>query len=173
MQGKRFIASVTLIVCVAMSLGAWQGTAGASPTTIDFNATFGGPYTCLGPCATATDFTLKGMANADSKSLGTMTYTGIVKVVDFDPVSNCAFQEETFAFTTQNGHDGKDTFFLSTTSDALCFTDDPNVAIETASFDITGGTGRFAGATGSGTFLVTALAHPQRGTGTITATITY
>ena len=43
------------------------------------------------------------------------------------PVSNCAFQEETFAFTTQNGHDGKDTFFLSTTSDALCFTNNAPV----------------------------------------------
>jgi hypothetical protein len=59
------------------------------------------------------------------------------------------------------------------TADAFCFTDDPNVSLETASFDITGGTGRFAAATGSGTFSVTALTHPQKGSGTLTAAITY
>jgi hypothetical protein len=172
-QWKRSIAGATLIACVGLSLGVWQGVAGASPTTINFNATFGGPYTCLGPCATATNFTLLGMAHADSKSLGTMKYTGVVELLSYDPVSNCAAQAETFAFTTQNGDTGKDTFYLSTTSDALCFTDDPNVALETASFDITGGTGRFAGATGSGTFAVTPLTHPQKSSGTLTATITY
>ena len=151
MQRKRSIASatLTLVVCVILSLGVWQGVASASTNTIDFSATIRGPYACPGPCASATEFTLNGIANADAKSLGTMTYTGAGVVLDFDPVANCLVQSENFAFTTQNGRDGKDTFYVATTFDALCFTDDPNVLNETATFDITGGTGRFAGATGS------------------------
>ena len=94
-------------------------------------------------------------------------------MLSYDAVTNCLTQSKNFAFTTQNGGAGKDTFYISTTSDTFCFTTDPNVSTETATFDITGGTGRFAGATGSGTFAVTSLAHPQKGSGTLTATMTY
>jgi hypothetical protein len=91
-------------------------------------------------------------------------------VLDYDPVTNCLDQSENWALTTQNGDS---TIYFSTTSDTFCFTADPNVSIENGTFTITGGTGRFAAATGSGTFRLRVLTHPQKGSGTITATITY
>jgi len=169
---KRYILAATLVVCVALGLSAGQGVARAS-TTIDVSWTIHGPYSCLGPCATATNFMGTGIGHSESKALGTMTYSFVGTVLDYDPVTNCLVQSENWAFTTQNGSKGKDTIDLSTTSDAFCFTDDPNVSIETATYAITGGTGRFAGATGSGTFVLTVLTHPQKGSGTFTATITY
>jgi hypothetical protein len=173
MQAKHHIRSALLIVCLALGLGVYAGVASASTTTITFTATTHGPYACLGPCSTATQFTANGIAQTDSKSLGTLTYSGTGTVLDYNPVTNCLDQAENFAFTTQNGHDGKDTFYLTMTTDTFCFTDDPNVSIETATFQITGGTGRFVGAAGSGTWTLTVLTHPQKGSGTLTATITY
>ena len=169
---KRFIFAVTLAVCVALSLSVGQGVARAS-TTVNVSWTIHGPYACVGPCATATSFMGNGIAHSDSKVLGTMTYSFVGEVLYYDLATNCLVQSEDWAFTTQNGHEGKDTIDLSTTSDTFCFTDDPNVSIETATYDITGGTGRFSGATGAAFSELTILTHPQKGSGTFTATITY
>ncbi len=168
---KKWLVVLAAVLVIAAAVG--QGVAAAGPTTIQFNAAFGGHYSCPGPCATATDFSLTGLAHPDSHSLGTLTYTGGGTVLSYDPLSNCFAQSLYFAFTTQNGDAGKDTFYVSTISDTACLTTDPNVLSETATFDITGGTGRFAGATGSGTFAVTSIVHPQKGSGTLAATITY
>ena len=160
-----------LVSCTALllSFGVWQSGASAA-TSHHVTWTVHGPYSCVGPCATATDFSVKGNAHADSKDLGEMRYTGAGTVLDYDPATNCLIQSETYAFTTQNG---KDTINLQTISDTFCFTDDPNSSIETAAFTITGGTGRFAGATGSGTFQLGVLTHPQKGSGTFIADISY
>jgi len=168
----RFIFAVTLAMFVALSLSVGQGVARAS-TTINVSWTIHGPYSCVGPCATATQFMGNGIAHSPLKVLGTMTYSFVGAVLDYNPVTNCLDQSENWAFTLQNGHEGKDTFDLSTTSDTFCFTDDPNVSIETATYDITGGTGRFSGATGAAFSELTILTHPQKGSGTFTATITY
>ena len=175
---KRFLvlaaALATLLIGpVAPSFGAVQGLPGLGTATIQVNATLKGSYECLGPCATATDFTADGIAHTDPNSLGTMTYSVVGRVLDYNPVTNCLDQSEDWSLTTKNGHDGKDTIYLSTTSNAVCFTDDPNVMLETGTFNVTGGTGRFAGATGSGTFMDTPRGHPQKSSGTLTATITY
>jgi hypothetical protein len=175
---KRFRVAVAalataLVVCVTPSFGSAPGSASPSRATIQFNATLKGSYACLGPCATATDFTANGIANADTNSLGTMTYSVVGSVLDYDPLTNCLDQSEDWLLTTKNGHDGKDTIYLTTISNTLCFTADPNVSLETGTLNITGGTGRFAGATGSGTFTDTPLGHPQKSSGTLTATITY
>jgi len=167
---KRLLVLVAVLVTAA---AVSESVAAASPTTIQFSAAFGGRYSCLGPCALATDFSLTGLAHPDAPGLGTLTYTGTGSVLSYDPLSNCLAQSLNFAFTTQNGSAGKDTFYISTSSDTFCFTADPNVSTEIATFAITGGTGRFAGATGSGTFAVTALTHPQKGSGSLTATMTY
>ena len=51
------------------------------------------------------------------------------------------------------------TIDLSTTSDTFCFTNDPNVSIETATHNITGGTGPFSAATGTAASQMT-VSHP-------------
>jgi hypothetical protein len=99
-----------------------------------------------------------------------MTESGVGTVQTFDPVSNCLLQSENYVFTSQNG---KDTIDLTTTSDTFCFTSNPNVSIETATYTITGGTGRFSAATGTGSSLETVLTHPQTGSGTFNLSLTY
>jgi hypothetical protein len=169
MLRRRYVVGATLVVAVVLSLGVLQGVASAS-TTINTTMTERGSYSCLGPCATATYFTITGKLHADSKVLGTMAESGTGTVLDYNPVTNCLDNLENYAFTTQNG---KDTIYLATTSDTYCFTPDPNVNIETATYTITGGTGRFAGATGSATSVITVLTHPQTGSGSFALNITY
>src|SRR5262249_33921843 len=139
------------------------GVAGAS--TINVSWTIQGPYSCLGPCSSATFFNVNGVAHSDSKVLGTMTYVGqgtVTGVLD----NGCLTQTENWAFTLQNGHNGKDTIDLSTVGDTFCPTANPNVFSETADFTITGGTGQFSSASGGGSFALTVLGHPQTGSGT-------
>jgi hypothetical protein len=97
----------------------------------------------------------------------TVSVAGTVLGVNTD---GCAVQSENWAFTTQKG---KDTIFLSATSDTICPTTNTNRLLETGTFSITGGTGLFGNATGSGSFTWMVLIHPQKGTGTINFTITY
>jgi len=72
---------------------------------------------------------------------------------------------EDWAFTTQSG-----TLDLTTTSDSLCFIS-AQVATESATFTITGGTGLFRHAHGSGTFKIVDLTTPPDEYGVFTATI--
>jgi hypothetical protein len=108
-----------------------------------------------------------------------MTYTFSGQVLDYNPETNCLDQTETWRFMTQQPPPGRgmparapDTITFQTTSDTYCFTDDPNVSIETATYVITGGTGRFTRATGTATSEQTVLTNPQTGSGTFTVNIT-
>jgi hypothetical protein len=73
---------------------------------------------------------------------------------------------ETWVFTTQDGA----TLTLTTDSDSLCFASH-QVATETATFHISGGTRTLSGATGSGTFSITDLTNPSNENGKFNATI--
>jgi hypothetical protein len=73
---------------------------------------------------------------------------------------------ETWVFTKRDG----DQLFLTTDSDSLCFVS-RQVATETATFHITGGTGSLSGAAGSGTFSITDLTSPSNENGKFDATI--
>jgi len=172
MTRNRFTLCAAFVACAALTLGVWQDVAGATTssraTTSTVTWTEKGPYACVGPCATATSYFAWGVVHPDSKPFSTMKDSLSGTVLDYNPVTNCLDQAENLAFTK-----GNDTIYFSTTSDTLCFTADPNVSIETAAFAITGGTGRFAGATGSCTFNLNVLTHPQKGSGTFTMTITY
>ena len=163
---KRYILAATLVVCVALGLGVLQGV--ASATTTDVSWTIRGAYTCIQQCAETNG---KGTAHSQSKLLGQMTWINQGTGAAGEPVCAGGFKLfEIWEFKAQNG---KDTLDLMTTNDDLCFTADPNVVTETATFVITGGTGRFSGATGTGAFQITDLAHPQTETGTFNASITY
>jgi hypothetical protein len=161
--GKRSVigAVLTSLVLAAMAVAP----VGAS-TTVSFTIAERGSYACLGPCATATYFNVTGIGH--SAALGTMAEVAQGTVLGFDPSTNCLTQSENWALTFRNGHLGKDTLYLSTQEDTFCFTADPNVSHETATFVITGGTGRFANATGSAQLVETVLTHPQIGYGVVT-----
>jgi hypothetical protein len=173
-RAGRFRRRRSLVGLIIPALALAASLAAASPvaasTTASLSMTERGPYACLGPCESATYFNLHGLA--DSAAFGVMTYTGQGTVLGYDPDTNCLSQSENYAFTMLRGHSG-DTLWLSTTSDTFCFTSDPNVSFETATFTVTGGTGRFSDATGGGSFSLRVLTHPQRGSGTITGSVTY
>jgi hypothetical protein len=168
MLRKRYVFSGALVVSLALIYGGLPGVAHAS-TTAGLNVTEKGDYSCAGSCATATSFGVDGIAHSGTGGFGTMKLSaqGTVLGVNTD---GCLVQSENWTFTTQQG---KDTLFLSTTSDTFCPTANPNVSLETATFTITGGTGLFSDASGAGTFTLTVLTHPQNFTGTLSGTITY
>jgi hypothetical protein len=162
---KRIAAM--LVLASAVSLLVWQGVAGASAGT-DINWTMHGTYTCNDPLCTTT--TGSGTAHADSRALGAMTWTNAGGGSDAMP--QCPRDQvgfalaETWVFRTQDGS----TLDVETTSDSLCLVSH-QLATETATFTITGGTGRFAGASGSGTFSIVDLTSPSNENGQFRATI--
>ena len=167
---SRDIAGFVVLVLTAANLVLWLGVANASTRTIHFTASEEGTYECGGPCATAATFMAAGNARASAPDLGPMSYSAEGAVLSFNEKTACLEQVETWVFTLANGGGS---FTLRTTHDTFCFTRDPNVSIETGTFVITGGTGRLAHATGSGSFRETVLTHPQVGSGTLEASITY
>ncbi|HLX34097.1 MAG TPA: hypothetical protein VKR30_02525 [Candidatus Limnocylindrales bacterium] len=157
------------MAAAVVGLGLALALGGPAAASTSVSMTERGSYSCLGPCASATYFNVNGVAHSDA--FGTMTYVTQGTVLDFNANTGCLDQSEVWALTAQNGHGGKDTLWLSTTSDTFCFTDDPNVSLETASFAVIGGTGRFANASGSGSLTETVITHPQVGYGVITLSI--
>jgi hypothetical protein len=167
MRQKRYLLGATFAACAALSLGVWQTAAGAS-ARFNVSWTMRGSYTCINACAETTG---QGTARSDSRLLGDMAWTnhgtGAPGTPDCTGGVNLA---ETWEFTTQNHGDTLDVLTLH---DAGCPSlDNPSFFYETASFAITGGTGRFSGASGTGTFQITDLADPTTETGTFYATVT-
>jgi len=163
---KRYVFAAMLAGCVALSLSVATGIARASGKT-DLSWTMHGSYMCIDPQC---DTIGSGTAHADSSLLGDMTWTNAGTGGTGSPVCprNLAgvTVSETWVYTTQNG----DQLFLTTDSDSLCF-DSPQVATETATFHITGGTGSLSGATGTGSFSIVDLTTPSNENGKFNATI--
>jgi hypothetical protein len=136
MVQKRYVFGWALVVSLALILGSLPGLARAS-TAVDLNLTAIADYSCPGPCASSNSFSVDGIAHSGSQSFGTMTYSLVGTVLSVNP-DGCAIQSEKFALTTQKG---KNSIFLSTTSDTICPTANPNILLETGAFTITGGTG--------------------------------
>lgn len=157
----------TLLLVAGLSLVVWQGTAGAS-AGLNVSWAIRGVYTCNDPFCSTTS--ASGAAHSDSRALGAMTWTnqgaGSNAVLDCPRNEGGVTVSESWVFTAKNG----DTLDLTTTSDNLCFVS-AQVATETATFQITGGTGRFSGATGAGTFEITDLTNPSNEMGKFDATI--
>lgn len=158
--------TAALAISAALSLGVGQGVANASGKT-NVSWTMHGTYACIDPQC---DTVGSGTAHSDSSLLGDMTWTNSGTGGTGNPF--CLGDQagvtvaETWVYTTENG----DTLDLKTTSDSLCFVS-PQVATETATFDITGGTGALQGATGRGTFRIIDLTSPPNENGTFNATI--
>ncbi len=173
MRRKRFLVVAAVVACSMSALVLAPGVSAAGSTTVNFVAPEHGFYSCVGPCASATYFNFTEVVQTGSNALGTAKLAGAGTVLDYNPVTNCLDQSEQWALTPQNGSVGKDTIFISTTVDTYCFTSDANVSIETATWAVTGGTGRFADASGSGVISETVRTHPQSASGTLSGTITY
>jgi len=164
--GRRQLVVATL-VCSFICLGAGLNTAGAGAAkTVGFVLSEHDSYACLGPCATAADFVVNGTAR--SPALGTLTVLGIGHVDGYADAQRCSTASERWGFT---GSNGKDSLEATTKGDKICFNKDYSAAVETAKFTITGGTGKYEGASGSGHFKFSVLSSPQKGSGTITGSL--
>ncbi len=155
------------LLTVLAALGAFP-VAFATHST-PFNGSFSGTFTItsITPTTKAT-ITATGHYEhlGNTTVLGKATMTGASECGGFT-----ATEQETF--TAANGDQ-----IFATAIDVACPTSNPNVIQVTASSTITGGTGRFADASGSFTTDVSAVAaSPTATTGTIsgtsTGTITY
>lgn len=168
MRRKRQIGAAVL-VCALAGLGVGLNSAGASATTtIHFTMSEHGPYACLGPCATAVDFVVNGTVS--SKALGPMTVLGVGHVTGKPNAHNCIPQAEHWGFTAK-GDKGQDSIEAKTVGDKICFNKDFSAAVETAGLEITGGTGKYAHASGSGHLTFNVLSQPQKGGGTISGAL--
>jgi hypothetical protein len=156
MRVNRRVVPLGVLVLV---LAVYPGVAAAKSTTT-LHLGLKGTYACKGSCATATHFTARGSGGRFNFSL-----TGTVLKTNSQ---GCLVQKETWTLTAGK----KNALFLSTTSDTLCPTANSNVSSEAAAFSITGGSGRFHGATGNGTFGFSVLVSPQVASGALTATVT-
>ena len=159
-----------LALALLVPLLALFAPTAASASTTQIVLTERAEYSCTGPCATATNFTVDGQAHPVTGRLGEMSVSAAGTVLGVND-AGCLLQSEQWTFS-KKGHGRNDAFNLSTTSDTFCPTADPNLFIETASFVIDGGTGRFSGASGTGAFSLAVLVDPQVSTGWLTATIT-
>ncbi len=160
-----------LLVAAALGLVVGQGVAsGRAGSSVSW--TMHGSFTCNDPfCSTTTG---SGTAHSDSSELGAMTWTnsgGPPNPPDEQPVcprnlTGFAVGED-WVFTTQSGA----TLDLTVDTDSLCLVS-KQVATETATFHITGGTGSLSGASGNGTFSIVDLTSPSNESGKFNATIT-
>jgi hypothetical protein len=167
MLPKRYAVTGALVVSLALSFCGLPSAARAS-TTVGVHLIDAAHYSCVGPCAAATYFSIDGIARSGAPSLRAMTVAVAGTVLSVNP-DGCLAQSENWALTTEQG---KNTIYLSTTADTICPTSDPNILRETGTFTITGGSGLFSTATGGGSFTWTVVVHPQIGSGTISITIT-
>jgi hypothetical protein len=155
-----------LVVATALSLTVGLAVASAGGKT-NVSWTMHGSYAFTDP---QFDTAGSGTAHANSSVLGAMTWTNASGAGTGNPVCPRDLAgvsvSETWVFTTQNG----DKLFITTDSDSLCFVSG-QVATETATFHITGGTGSLNQASGSGTFSIIDLTSPMNENGKFNATI--
>jgi hypothetical protein len=166
-MGIKWKVVVTVAAVSATLFGAlWQGAASAS-APVNVSWTIRGSYVCIQQCAETNG---KGTAHSSSNLLGAMTW--INQGAGASGTPGCAGGFKVFEIWEFRAQNGKDALDLMTTNDDLCLTPDPNVFTETGTFVITGGTGRFSGAGGTGSLQIVDLGHPSTETGTFNASIT-
>ena len=143
---RRLRVSAAMLVVATVGLGA--GPAAGAGTQLPFKASYSGTATWTSP----TSIALAGTGTASHS--GRITNSGTVYLTDFDstcpdgPDGVASVNVETL--TTANG----DT--LTIRSDDVACPTAPGLYDGTGQWTVTGGTGRFSGATGGGPFEGTA-----------------
>jgi hypothetical protein len=160
---KMALAVAATAVCLVAPVVA--GASSGSSVRFTGNAT----YACVGPCSAATYYWVDGSARSASKAFGTMRISAVGQVLSVKP-NGCLVQREHWAFTSASR---RDTFYFTTTRDELCPSKNSNVSTETGTFRLSGGSGLFNKAAGSGRFKFSVKVSPQTATATFTATIKY
>src|SRR5215470_16390973 len=142
MTRKPHMLVVMLIAIGAIGIGANSASAAAGDQ-VPFRASFSGTAAFTSP--TTAVFTGTGIAT----HLGLSTNENNITVLGPDSSCSGGFANKNVEMlTAANG----DTLVLTGPHDVGCPTGRPNAVHGTGDWTVTGGTGRFAGATGQGTF---------------------
>jgi hypothetical protein len=147
MTWKRHTLAVMLTTIATIGIGV--NSASAADTQVPFHASYSGTA-AFTPATTSSPATALFRGTGIASHLGHSTNANHITVLS-DPVTSCP---EGFAnvnvetLTAANG----DTLELTGPHDVGCPTR-PGVVHGTGDWTVTGGTGRFAGATGQGTFV--------------------
>jgi hypothetical protein len=137
-------AAAALVVVSGVALGATSAAAASAP----FYASYAGTATWTSP----TTIALAGTGTATH--LGRLTNTGTVYLLNFD--SACPDGPDGVASVNVETLTAADGSALHITSDDVACPTGPGVYQGTGHWTVTGGTGRFSGATGGGPFHGTA-----------------
>ncbi len=162
-QRKATITAVAFGFCLLVA--SFASIPAYATTTRVFQFSGQWDYTCNPPdCSQA--FTEDGVVRG---TFGTMKLTDTGTVTGGPDANGCFTQLVRYTFTTRNP-DGS-SLVLDTPHNVFCPTADPNVWAVTINFSIIGGTGQFAGATGSGNALIVFRVHPQTAEGLFIGTV--
>ncbi|HEV2229553.1 MAG TPA: hypothetical protein VGR86_11395 [Steroidobacteraceae bacterium] len=162
-QRNATITAVALVLLFVFSFASIPVASATTTTGFQFSGQW--DYTCNPPdCSQA--FTEDGVVRG---TFGTMKLTDTGTVTGGPDANGCFTQDITYTFTTKNPEGSS--LVLDTPHNVFCPTADPNVWTVTINFSIIGGTGQFAGATGSGSALIVFRIHPQTAEGVFTGTV--
>lgn len=162
-QRTATITAVAFLALFVCSLASIPVAFAATTTGFQFSGQW--DYTCNPPdCSQA--FTEDGVVRG---TFGTMKLTDTGTVTGGPDANGCFTQVVTYTFTAKNPEGSS--LVLDTPHNVFCPTADPNVWTVNINFSIIGGTGRFAGATGSGNALIVFKIHPQTAEGLFTGTV--
>jgi len=144
MTRKRHVLVVMLIAMGTIGIGANSASAAAAHQ-VPFRASYSGTAAFNSATGTAV-FTGTGIASylGRSTNVNNITVLGPVSCPGGEGFAN----KNVETLTAANG----DTLVLTGPHDIGCPTGRPNAVHGTGDWTVTGGTGRFAGATGQGTF---------------------
>jgi hypothetical protein len=156
-MSRRWIVSTALILVAALFVPIDAGAARRFRVRVDLVQT-GGPTEDPARCAPPTEVVELG-GNGNGAGLGRVTVTASHCIVD-DP-ADPNFTNGLMTISAARGD-----IFLS-------YSGTDTAGVLEGTFTITGGTGLFAGATGSGTFSGVGSASEQRGSGVLEGSIEY
>ena len=151
---------IVVIGAILMSLASWSTPAGAAQSTSTLSVQVTGTYTCQGNCASASTYYAKGTA-------GSYNWTATAHLSGSADAQGCVNQSSTWTFTS-----GQTTLSFATTSDRTCPSSNASVYEDKSALGITGGTGQFSGASGSGSGDLFEDTYKQTVNGNITLTVT-
>ncbi len=159
-RGLQMASVSALAVALVLALPSLRPTPASADSLVPFHATVSETFTAA-PCGAARCITAVGTGHATH--LGKITETATI-VVDLDPThadGDCAPEVRTTTLTTANGN----TISMYGTGWSCASTSDAH-----DSYGITGGTGRYRGASGNG---MEHNVHTFTGPGVGVSTVTY
>jgi hypothetical protein len=160
----RLVAQTLLVgACLTLATGT---AAAAQPFSGHMDEQFAMSACPSGTPATIACVTVTGRGELSHLGKTAETVAATINLAGISPATHCAPDQAKATFTAANG----DRLFV-TTNGSSCPTG-PGTGVDAGRYEITGGTGRFAGASGSGTYTTDAAYAADMQSGTSITTYT-